>query len=135
MRVLQLALTALASLLLGGDEQSPRLEKTTKQPLPSSPGSCALWLPASREAEAKLLWQWLLELLSTPGHALAPRCAPGALVLLSGVLGLHPVSLYHAKNILISKGSQVSPSLGRGVSVFFWPKQRPFSNMWGPLSF
>lgn len=107
MRLLQLALTALASLFLGGDEQSPRLEKTTKQPLPSSPGSCALWLPASREAEAKLL--------SSPGHALAPRCAPGALVLLSGVLGLHPVSVYHANNILVSKGSQVSPSLGRGV--------------------
>ena len=118
MRVLQFALTALASLLLGGDEQSPRLERTTKQPLPSSLGPCAPWLPAGGEAEAKLLWHRLLELPSTPGHALGPRCAPGALVLLSGVLGLHPVSLYHANNILISKGSQVSPSLGRGVSVF-----------------
>lgn len=67
---MQSAPTALASLLLGGDEQSPRLETTTKQPLPSSLGSCVLWLPAG--GEVKLLWQWLLELPSALGPTLAP---------------------------------------------------------------
>ncbi|XP_058584210.1 uncharacterized protein LOC131510726 [Neofelis nebulosa] len=46
--LLQLALTALASLLLGGDEKSLRQERTTKQPFPSSLGSCELWSPAGR---------------------------------------------------------------------------------------
>lgn len=44
--------TAPASPLLGGDEQNPRLERATKQPLPSLLGSCELWLSARRRCEA-----------------------------------------------------------------------------------
>lgn len=75
---MQSAPTALASLLLGGDEQSLRLERTTKQPLPSSPGSCVLWLSAG--GEVKLLWQGLQEPPSAPGPTLAPAVplAPGS---------------------------------------------------------
>lgn len=52
--LLQIAFAPIApaSPLLGGDEQNPRLERATKQPLPSLLGSCELWLSARRRCEA-----------------------------------------------------------------------------------
>lgn len=111
--LLQFAPTAWASLLLGGDEQSPSLERTTKQSLPSSLGSCELWLPAG--GEVKQLCP------PSPAPPWPPLLAPGASVLPSGVLGPHPVSLHHTNNLLITKGSQVSPCFSFGITRAHFP--------------
>lgn len=104
MRVLlQFALTAPASLLLGADEKSPRLEKTMQRPLPSSLGSCELWAPAGRRCEAAMAAAaGASPQLPTP----VCTCSLGSVLpQLSGVLGPHLVSLHCAKSILTSKGS------------------------------
>lgn len=130
--LLQLALTALASPLLGGDEKSLRQERTTKQPFPSSLGSCELWSPAGRRYDIAMQHS---PPATAPGVSLEPwSCPPPNSV---GFWGhtLHPCTVQTACSP--PKALEVPLPWGGGLSVSIWPSWRPFSSgdRWGLLSF
>lgn len=120
MRVLlQFALTALASLLLGADEKSTRLEKTMQRPLPSSLGSCELWSPAGRRCEAAMAAAAGASPQLLPPTPVCP-CSLGSPNSV-GFWGytLHPCTVQRASSP--PKALEVPPLLGGGLSVSFWP--------------
>lgn len=112
-------------LLLGADEKSPRLERTTKQPLPSSLGSRELWSQAGSRCEAALAGAagagpQLLPPSPHPGVSLQPwSCPPpsqwgsGAASCIPALCKQHPC----LQRLLRSP-------LSWGKSSQFWPDWR-----------
>lgn len=132
--LLQIAFAPIApaSPLLGGDEQNPRLERATKQPLPSLLGSCELWLSAGRRCEAAMA----AAASPQPWPCLVPLVCP--LVLPSpNPVGFWSHALYPSTAqtiIVLTKAPRGSSSIWGDTSLFFSPSQKLFSNMWGPWS-
>lgn len=118
-------------LLLGADEKSLRLERTTKQPLPSSLGSRKLWSQAGSRCEAALAASaragpQLLPPSPHPGVSLQPWSCPPPSQWGSGAAACIPALC------------KQHPCLQRLLkSPLSWGKSSGLTreDRWGPLSF